>query len=223
MPSNGKSTRVDKAYERLKEEILKGELPPGFQAPEPDIAGRLGMSRTPVREALIRLEAEGLVHLIPRRGARVLPISQKDLSEIFEILSALEGLAAGAAAKGNCGEDLLRTIEVVINDADAALAANDMESWAELDDRFHKLIAQASGNARLEHEIEGLLNQVFRANSMLLRLNKAPASNADDHRGIYEAISAGDPDKASAIATAHRLGGMKTMQRVLGACGLSHV
>ena len=85
MPTKARSTRVDNAYERLKTEILNGQLPPGFQAPEPDIATRLGMSRTPVREALIRLEADGLVDLVPRRGAKVLPISLQDICEIYQI------------------------------------------------------------------------------------------------------------------------------------------
>ena len=98
MLAKAKSTRVDNAYERLKREILQGVLPPGYQAPEPDIASRLGMSRTPVREALIRLEAEGLIDLVPRRGAKVVAISRKDICEIFQILAVLEALAAGEAA-----------------------------------------------------------------------------------------------------------------------------
>lgn len=218
-----KSTRVDKAYERLKAEILNGELPPGFQAPEPDIAGRLGMSRTPVREALIRLEAEGLVDLIPRRGAKVLPISKKDICEIFEILAVLEELAAGSAAAGKCGEDVLNCLRETVDASEKALAENDIEGWAVLDDRFHKLIGRGSGNARLEEAISSFLNQVFRANIVLLRLNKAPAANAADHRALFEAIRAGEAEKASDIAKTHRLTGLATMKRVLEACGLTHV
>ena len=95
-PAAPKATRVSDAYDRLKAEILLGRMPPGFQAPEPEIALRLGMSRTPVREALIRLEAEGLVQLIPRRGARVLPVRAEDMREIYAILTALEPEAAAA-------------------------------------------------------------------------------------------------------------------------------
>ncbi|WP_299816199.1 GntR family transcriptional regulator [uncultured Roseibium sp.] len=223
MPSKDKSTRVDKAYARLKADILAGRLPPGFQAPEPDIAGRLGMSRTPVREALIRLEAERLVDLIPRRGAKVLAISKKDICEVFEILSALEALAAGSAAKGECSDRVLAGIEEAVISAEKALAEADMESWAMLDDRFHRLIARSGGNVRLDEMISSLLNQVFRANIVLLRLNKGPAANSDEHRELYDAIRAGDQDKAAAIAKAHRLAGLATMHSVLEACGLTHV
>ncbi len=222
MPTKARSTRVDNAYERLKTEILNGQLPPGFQAPEPDIATRLGMSRTPVREALIRLEADGLVDLVPRRGAKVLPISLQDICEIYQILSALEALAAGTACR-KAGDEALAEIEEVLNDADDALERQDIEAWAVHDDRFHRLMAKASGNLRLEAEIEGFLDQVYRANTVLLRLNKAPASNAADHRKIVQAIREGDTDSATETARLHRLNGMLRMKDVLQDCGLSHV
>ncbi len=222
MPTKARSTRVDNAYERLKNEILNGQLPPGFQAPEPDIATRLGMSRTPVREALIRLEADGLVDLVPRRGAKVLPISLQDICEIYQILSALEALAAGTACR-KAGGETLAEIEEVLNEADDALERQDIEAWAVHDDRFHRLMAKASGNLRLEAEIEGFLDQVYRANTVLLRLNKAPASNAADHRKIVQAIRDGDTDGATETARLHRLNGMLRMKDVLQDCGLSHV
>ncbi|WP_460081218.1 GntR family transcriptional regulator [Roseibium sp. LAB1] len=222
MPTKARSTRVDNAYERLKAEILNGQLPPGFQAPEPDIATRLGMSRTPVREALIRLEADGLVGLVPRRGAKVLPISLQDICEIYEILSALEALAAGTAC-GKASDETLAQIEDVLTSADAALERQDIEAWAIADDRFHRLIAKASGNLRLEAEIEGFLDQVYRANTVLLRLNKAPASNAADHRKMLEAIREGDTDSAAETARVHRLNGLIRMKDVLKDCGLSQV
>ncbi len=222
MPTKARSTRVDNAYERLKTEILNGQLPPGFQAPEPDIATRLGMSRTPVREALIRLEADGLVDLVPRRGAKVLPISLQDICEIYQILSALEALAAGTACR-KAGDEALAEIEEVLNDADDALERQDIEAWAVHDDRFHRLMAKASGNLRLEAEIEGFLDQVYRANTVLLRLNKAPASNAADHRKIVQAIRDGDTDSATETARLHRLNGMLRMKDLLQDCGLSHV
>lgn len=223
MLAKAKSTRVDNAYERLKAEILNGELPPGFQAPEPDIATRLGMSRTPVREALIRLEAEGLVDLIPRRGAKVLAISLKDICEIFEILAELEGLAVRKAAGREVPCALMHELEEILSEADRALLEGNIEHWAELDDRFHRLIAQTCGNARLEAEVTSLLNQVHRANRVLLRLNRAPASRAEDHRKIFEAIRAGRDDIGSEVARSHRLAGLETMKRLLQSSGLSQV
>ncbi|MEM8701642.1 MAG: GntR family transcriptional regulator [Pseudomonadota bacterium] len=218
-----KSTRVDSAYDRLKDEILRGVLPAGYQAPEPDIANRLGMSRTPVREALIRLEAEGLIDLIPRRGARVVAISQKDFREIFEILAVLEGLAADAASCRDMPSDPLQDIHRVMEDGEAALRAKDIAAWARLDDTFHRLVASLSGNDRLTAEICGLLDQVFRANAVLLRLNNAPAARDATHRKIVDAITAGEAEQAAELAKAHRLSGLKTMKELLANSGLSQV
>lgn len=222
MSSKARTTRVNNAYERLKTEILNGELPPGFQAPEPDIASRLGMSRTPVREALIRLEADGLVDLVPRRGAKVLPVSRQDICEIYQILSALEALAAETACR-NAQPDLLGDLGEILDRSDEALADGNIEAWAVLDDRFHRLVAKSSGNLRLEAEITGFLDQVYRANTVLLRLNKAPASNAADHRALCEAISGKDAEAAAGIARRHRLNGLGRMKDLLESCGLSQV
>lgn len=222
MSSKARTTRVNNAYERLKTEILSGELPPGFQAPEPDIASRLGMSRTPVREALIRLEADGLVDLVPRRGAKVLPVSRQDICEIYQILSALEALAAEIACR-NVQPDLLGELDELLDRSDAALADGDIEAWAVLDDRFHRLVAKASGNLRLEAEINAFLDQVYRANTVLLRLNKAPASNAADHRALCEVIRGKDAEAAAGIARHHRLNGLGKMKDLLKSCGLSQV
>ncbi|WFE90837.1 GntR family transcriptional regulator [Roseibium porphyridii] len=223
MSSRAKATRVDSAYDRLKSDILTGMLPPGFQAPEPEVASRLGMSRTPVREALIRLEADGLVELIPRRGARVIPVTGNDICEVFEILSVLEALAAQRAGENDASQEVLTEIEAVSDEADQALAAKDIDAWAQLDDKFHRLIAQASGNNRLEAEINGFLDQVLRANTVLLRLNQAPASCAADHRKLTAAIKSGEGGAAWEIARSHRLNGLKTMRKLLQDCGLTQV
>jgi DNA-binding GntR family transcriptional regulator len=223
MPSKAKTTRVDNAYERLKTDILNGDLPAGFQAPEPDIAARLGMSRTPVREALIRLEAEGLVGLVPRHGARVLPVSQKDLCEVFHILSVLEGLAAETAARRGIRETLNQEIHDVLDSADAALLRDDIASWVKFDDRFHRLVAESSGNVRLDEEISCLLDQVYRSNKVLLLMNNAPAASSEDHRQLLKAIEAGKTSEAAETARDHRLGGLATMKQLLEKCGLSQV
>ncbi|WP_282046985.1 GntR family transcriptional regulator [Roseibium album] len=223
MLAKAKSTRVDNAYERLKREILHGVLPPGYQAPEPDIANRLGMSRTPVREALIRLEAEGLIDLVPRRGAKVVAISRKDFCEIFQILAVLEALAAREAA---CRDDRGRALEEfehLLAESNLALEAENIGDWAKLDDSFHRLIAELCGNDRLEIEITGLLDQIYRANSVLLRLSGAPAANSEDHRRIVEAIAAGEAETASEIAKTHRLHGLNTMKNLMQNSGLSQV
>ena len=151
MAEAAKSSRVEDAYERLKDEIRTNRMPPGFQAPEPEIALRLGMSRTPVREALIRLEAEGLVELIPRRGARVLPIQPEDMREIYEILTALEPDAAARLASRKPSKEELAPLAQATRDMEEALRKEDLDAWAEADDRFHVALLELQGNRRLKN------------------------------------------------------------------------
>src|SRR5690606_32782806 len=132
-----KVSRVDEAYARLKQEILENRLPPGLHATEPEFALRLGMSRTPVREALIRLESEGLVQVIPRRGARVLPISSEDMREIYAILMVLEPEAAATIVESAPGVEELAGLEAATRRMEEALERDDLEAWAEADDAFH--------------------------------------------------------------------------------------
>ncbi|XYK79459.1 MAG: GntR family transcriptional regulator [Labrenzia sp.] len=217
-----KETRVNNAYEKLKTDILSGELAPGFQAPEPEIAARLEMSRTPVREALIRLEAEGLVSLIPRRGAKVLSIQLQDLTEVMEILAALEGLAAPILARLENKSDALAELECASTAALLARDQNDLNGWIDQDDRFHRIIARYS-NARLEREIGLNLDQIHRAVRVLTRMNGAPVEADADHRSLIEAFSGGNENAACEIAQAHRLNALQTLRSVFERSGVSQL
>jgi DNA-binding GntR family transcriptional regulator len=217
-----KETRVNNAYEKLKTDILSGELAPGFQAPEPEIAARLEMSRTPVREALIRLEAEGLVSLIPRRGAKVLSIQLQDLIEVMEILAALEGLAASILARLENKADGLAELECASTAALLAREQNDLNGWIDQDDCFHRIIAKHS-NARLEREIGLNLEQIHRAIRILTRMNGAPVEADADHRALIDAISCGNENAASEIAQAHRLNALQALKSVFERSGVSQL
>jgi DNA-binding GntR family transcriptional regulator len=204
MSTSARTSRVGDAYSRLKEEIRTNRMPPGYQAPEPEIALRLGMSRTPVREALIRLEAEGLVELVPRRGARVLPIRPEDMREIYEILSALEPEAAAAvAARGPSDAELL-PLEDATSDMERALADNDLDAWADADDRFHMQLLDLNGNKRLHKIITAVLDQVHRARIVTLRLRALPERSTREHRDILECMRRGDAAGTRDAFRAHR-------------------
>src|SRR5690606_27514096 len=164
-----KVSRVDEAYARLKQEILDTRLPPGLQATEPEFALRLGMSRTPVREALIRLEAEGLVQVIPRRGARVLPISPEDMREIYAILVALEPEAAAGIVEAGVEAEQLAGLEGATRRMEQALERDDLEAWAEADDAFHLEILRLCRNRRMSRFIRTLFDQTHRARATTLR------------------------------------------------------
>lgn len=205
MPENVRNTRVADAYVRLKDEIRANRLPPGFQAPEPEIAERLGMSRTPVREALIRLEAEGLVELIPRRGARVMPISPADMAEIYDLLTALEPLAARLVANRKPTAEELEPLKQAIEDTEAALADKDLDRWAEADDRFHQALLSATGNERMHDFAMRLYDQAHRARMITLRMRDLPRKSTEEQRAVLEYLLAGDGEKAEQLFLEHRL------------------
>ena len=204
MLSELKPTRVEDAYLRLKDEILQNRMPPGFQAPEPEIALRLGISRTPVREALIRLESEGLVRLIPRHGALVLPVAADDMREIYEILTALEPEAAASLARKQPDRASLDALEAATRAMEAALRDNDLDAWAEADDRFHRTLLMLHANNRMTNFVSSLFDQVHRARMTTLRLRKPPEQSTREHREILEHILAGDAEKARKSFRAHR-------------------
>lgn len=199
-----KKSRVGDAYARLKEDIRSNLMPPGYQAPEPEIAERLGMSRTPVREALIRLEAEGLVELIPRRGARVLPIKAEDMKEIYQILTALEpDAAANLAARGPSEEELAPLREATDEMAEA-LEAGDLDRWAAADDRFHITLLELHGNKRMQAFVSALFDQAHRARIVTLRLREAPVRSTQEHREILDRLAAGDVEGTRSVFRQHR-------------------
>ena len=199
-----KKSRVLDAYERLKDEIRTARMSPGFQAPEPDIALRLGMSRTPVREALIRLESEGLVEIIPRHGVRVLPIRPDDMREIYEVLSALEPEAAAGLAARKPSDDELRPMDEATADMEAALKNVDLDAWAEADNRFHLALLDLHGNRRLRAFVVALNDQVYRARMITLRMRATPHRSNDDHRDILKHLKKGDPEAARSAFREHR-------------------
>ncbi|WP_421938161.1 GntR family transcriptional regulator [Pelagibius sp.] len=141
-------SQSERAYQELKRRILDNEMPAGFQALEQELAELLGMSRTPVREALIRLAKEGIVEVRPRHGMRILPISVADMREIYEILTGLESTAAEIVAERGLDHDSLGTLRRAVEDMDSALADDDLRAWAEADERFHNLLVEFSGNER---------------------------------------------------------------------------
>lgn len=215
-PAAPKTTRVSDAYDRLKAEILLGRMPPGFQAPEPEIALRLGMSRTPVREALIRLEAEGLVQLIPRRGARVLPVRAEDMREIYAILTALEPEAAAVLAESGTKAEDLAALEAAVAEMEAALAAQDLDRWAASDDAFHRALLAAQDNRRLEGIALSLYDQAHRARVITLRMRgEGLAQSTADHREILTHIQRGDGPGARRVFRSHRKRAARELLHIL--------
>jgi DNA-binding GntR family transcriptional regulator len=195
---------VEVAYQRLREQILDNSLPPGFRALEQELADRLGISRTPVREALIRLQQEGLVEVIPRHGMQVLPVSAADMKDIHEVLTALEGAAAEIVARRAPGEAELAPLVQASRDMAKALKVDDLDAWAEADERFHRGLIELSGNRLLIEAVLNLWDRAHRARVATLRLRAKPVNSTKEHTLLLERLRAGDAKGAVEANRAHR-------------------
>ena len=195
---------VEEAFVALKAKIIHNEFEPGFQALEEELALLLGMSRTPVREALIRLENEGFVEVIPRRGMRVKPLSRRDIREINEVLACLEAEAAEKLASRRPGPEEIARLEAAIAGMDEALETDKPDAWAEADYRFHRLLVEMCGNRHLSDVALNFLEKAHRFRLITLPLREKPVYSNVNHAAVVEAIRRGDPQTALEIHRAHK-------------------
>ncbi len=195
---------VETAYRAIRAKILDNVWAPGYQALEGVVALELGMSRTPVREALVRLANEGLVEVIPRHGMRVLPVSPADMREIYEILTSLESMAAELVARARPGAAALAPLEKASRDMAKALKRDDLDGWAEADERFHRLLVNMCGNLRLAGIVFNYWDRAHRARMVTLRMRPKPLNSTREHLAIVAAIRRGDAEEAGALFRAHR-------------------
>jgi len=151
----------DVVFNKLRQEILTGKLKPGERLREIQLADKMGVSRTPIREAIRMLELEGLVRMLPRRGAEVAEITQKDLNDVIEVRTALEQLAIELACKHmtSSGIDLLK--ENVL-EFEREMSSKDVSKLASIDVRFHDIIFEATDNKRLIQLLNNLIEQMYR-------------------------------------------------------------
>jgi DNA-binding GntR family transcriptional regulator len=207
------------AYRRIKAAILDGSLPPGLQAAEQQIAVQLGMSRTPVHMAIVRLQHDGWITLSARRGLVIAPIVPNDLQHIYETLMALEGTAVARLARRPAGDDdgIDTRITQACEATELALTQDDLSAWSEADGRFHHLLVEASGNPHLAQMARFVMEQAQRARNLTLRLRPRPEASNADHRLILQRILARDPAGARAALEAHRNRGIETLVPILAA------
>ena len=188
--------------ETLRDAIRKGILKPGERLMEIQLAEELGVSRTPVREAIRKLELEGYVIMMPRRGTYVANLSIRDVNEVFEIRTSLDSLASGLAAERITDEELesLQRLLVLISEY---IESNNMEKIVETDMQFHDLLYQASRNTRLVGIIYNLREQLTRFRSTSMSFPGRLKATLDEHRQIVEAIAQGDVKAAQHAAEYH--------------------
>jgi DNA-binding GntR family transcriptional regulator len=195
---------VDTAYGQIRQRILDNIWPPGHRALETEVALELGMSRTPVREALMRLSNDGLVEVIPRHGMRVLPVSPADMVEIYEILTALECMAAELLARRKPSAAELKPLVDATKAMDKALKAQDLDAWAMADERFHAQLLNLAGNRQLQATVMNYWDRAHRARMFSLRLRPTPVNSTKEHMEMVERLLAGDMEGASKVTRSHR-------------------
>lgn len=199
-------SRVGDAYQTLKNAIRDNLFAPGHQGSEQEIALRLGMSRTPVHEALIRLQEEGLVRILPKRGVLVTPLSPEDVGEVYDVIIALEGAAAEllAGMARPVRQPAVAALDAINARMRSALSSNDLDGWAKADDGFHRTLIDRCGNGRIARLANTIMDQSHRARMMTLRLRAKPDRSFKEHQAIVAAIKNGEPARAFELARRHR-------------------
>ena len=192
----------DIVFETLREAIINQTLKPGERLMEIQLAEEMGVSRTPVREAIRKLELEGLVVMVPRKGAYVAGISMKDIHEVYELRSALEALAASLAAVRITDEELEEMERQMVREAKET-EENNLQGIVSIDTTFHDLLYQAAHNQRLVQFINILQEQLQRFRSATLSRPGRSKYALEEHKKIVEALANKDAKLAAKLATEH--------------------
>ncbi len=216
---------VDDAYLAMKRAIQDSSFAPGYQASEQEIAVRLGMSRTPVHEAVIRLQEDGLVRVLPRRGVLICALAPEDVREIYDVIIAIEGRAAELLAERPDAERMAICAELA--DQTEAMAeawkSGDFLTWGQADAGFHRLLVERAGNGRMNRIIQTINDQSHRARMLTLKLRRELGASVAEHRKIIEAIRRGDAKQAQDRTHHHRLRARDELLPLLASFGLKHL
>lgn len=192
----------DVVFNTLRQAILTGELKPGERLMEIHLANRLGVSRTPIREAIRKLELEGLVTMIPRRGAEVAQITEKSMNDVLEVRRAVDALCAELACDRITEEELVE-LKKACDVFEQAVKTKDVKQIAQADVALHDIIVQATGNNRLIQLVNTLSEQMYRYRFEYIKDSSQHQNLVEEHRVIYQAIVDKDKETASKAAKVH--------------------
>lgn len=192
----------DVVFNTLRRAILTGQLKPGERLMEVHLAERLGVSRTPIREAIRKLELEGLVIMIPRRGAEVARITEKSLKDVLEVRRALDALSVELACDRITDEDKKR-LKKACEDFEKATEGRDASVIAKADVALHDIIVEATGNRRLQQLVNNLSEQMYRYRFVYIKEEHIHERLVKEHLEIYESIISHDKERAAAAARLH--------------------
>ena len=191
-----------RVFNKLREDILSGKYQDHEELKEVAIGEELGVSRTPVREAFRQLELEGLIQIVPNKGAYVTGITAKDVKDIYMIRSSLEGMCASLATE-NITEEQLEELEENVYLASFHASKGHMEQMTELDNRFHHILYEACDSKMLEKLLQDFHQYVMRIRKKTLSTKERGIASNEEHRQIMEAIKAKNPDEAQRLANMH--------------------
>ncbi|MGN0349935.1 MAG: GntR family transcriptional regulator [Roseburia sp.] len=192
----------DVVFQTLREAILKGDLKPGERLMELRLASKLGVSRTPIREAIRMLELEGLAVTIPRKGAEVARMTEKDMEDVLQIREALDNLAATTACE-KISEEALAQLHHSMYEFEESTKTGDVKKIAEADVKFHDIIYQATGNPKLVNLLNNLREQMYRYRVEYLKDEKNYPQLVREHRDMVEGLSRRDREKVVAVMHHH--------------------
>ena len=204
----------DVVFYSLRRAIMEGYLAPGERLMEIKLAGRLGVSRTPIREAIRMLSQEGLVEMTPRKGAQVAEITEKDMDDVLEVRKGLEVLAIRLACSRGTEEQLEKIIQAAAC-FEKAVQENDLNSLTEADVHFHDMIYEATGNDRLVQLLNNLREQMFRYRMEYLKEEEVRKSLIEEHNSLCQALRHRDEGRAVALTEEHIDGQREYMLRLL--------
>ena len=199
-----------KVFHKIRDDILSGKYKDNEELKEVAIGEELGVSRTPVREAFRQLELEGLIHIIPNKGAYVTGITVKDVKDIYMIRSLLEGLCAKWATE-NITPEQLEEMEENVYLAEFHAAKGHTQQIAELDNRFHEIMYEACNSKLLQQQLRAFHDYVLRVRRKTLSKAGRGAASNEEHEKIMEAIKAKDADNAEKLANQHIVNAYENM------------
>ena len=192
----------DVVFNTLRQAILTGELKPGERLMEIHLANKLGVSRTPIREAIRKLELEGLVTMIPRRGAEVAQITEKSMNDVLEVRRAMDALCVELACDRITPEEL-QELKKACDTFEAAVKTGDIKQIARTDVALHDIIVQATGNQRLIQLVNNLSEQMYRYRFEYIKDASQRERLIEEHKNIYESIVCKDKERAAQAARVH--------------------
>ncbi|MCR5799564.1 MAG: GntR family transcriptional regulator [Lachnospiraceae bacterium] len=201
-----------RVYSKIREDILSGVYKDNEELREVAIGEELGVSRTPVREAFRQLELEGLIQIIPNKGAYVTGITAKDVEDIYMMRSRLEGLAARWATE-HITKEQLDEMEENIYLSEFHSSKGHFDQITNLDNRFHEILYEACNSKMLEHQLRDFHEYVQRGRKRTLAENKRCEASTREHKEIMEAIKAKDPDRAEQAANRHIVNAFENMMK----------